>query len=185
MYLSNSVSCCSEIPEITPHRGHHQYGKQAKLLWQSRALLSPSIVQSTGSALEFQRWACEQPCVITGCESDNHFVQVRKPFNSHDPAYLGVTMSDSVMQLYNNRGLQVTLRYYGVVHRHEPEETVRTWLHLTAGELLHQWVWEALKHKLGFQHWYDIPPQCLQAWAKTNGLEYALPVKYRETVSCL
>lgn len=184
MYLSNSVASCSEIVDLSIRRCPRSYGDQARSLRVSRALLNPDIVRLTGSAAEYQTWVKNQPCSITRCESDNEFVQVRKPFSSHDSKYLGVSMSESVMHIYLEHGLKVTLRYYGVINQHQSDESTQAWLQQTAMELLHEWVWQSLKSKLGFQHWNEVPPQVFKDWAQNHKIIYALPIAYRNCEPC-
>ena len=185
MYHSNSISGFSEIPDIPRQKCFRSYGDQARLLRKSRTLLNPAIVRLTGSSSAFQTWVKSQPCSITRCESDNDFIQVRKPFSSHHPEYLGVSMSEAVKRIYLQHGLRVTLRYYKLIHQHESDESTKAWLQQTAMELLHCWVWESLKSQLGFQHWSEVPPNVLKDWAIKHNIVYTLPIPYRNSESCL
>lgn len=43
---------------------------------------------------------------------------------------------------------------------------------------VHQWVWATLKAKLGYEHWNQVPPETLIAWASKHGLLDTLPKIY-------
>ena len=43
---------------------------------------------------------------------------------------------------------------------------------------VHQWVWDSLKSQLGYEHWNQVPPQTLMAWASWNGVLDTLPDIY-------
>ena len=183
MQCANSISAADERMQGNISHGNHQYGKKACYLYQCRSLLHPEIVRITGKASDYQSWACQQPCVVTLCngtnpENRNELVLVRQRSSCYDKAYLGVPMCESVMAIYREHGLLVTLRYYKKTHGHETKESACAWIQQRAVELLHKWVWEVLKSKLGYQHWYDVPPELLQQWLAKRGLIYVLPRKY-------
>lgn len=189
MHQSNSISSTAEWVPGNNSQGDHRFGPNARYLYRSRALIHPGIVRNTGNPRGYQLWACQQPCVITGCDSStpecrNEFVQVKCPFTSHGNGYLGVPMCEAVMVLYREHGLLVTLRYYKKTHKYESKESARAWLQEQAVALLHQWVWETLKKKLGYQHWYDVPPGALKDWTRKQGLTFVIPGNYLDPAGC-
>lgn len=163
------------------HRSH-QYGRQARCLRLSRILSSPAIVRQTGTTAAYQHWVCDQPCVITGCtgcnaEGKNHFYPVRQSLKSYDPGYVGVSLCESARYCIRRNGLVAALAFLKQI-KDEPEECARAWLQLKAMELLHDWVWTTLKTRLGYRHWYDVPPPVFVEWAKTHNVGYLIPRRY-------
>ena len=186
MVVSGSAARLPEPPpvelESDSHR-IHQYGRQARCLRLSRILSSPEIVRQTGTPKAYQTWVRDQPCVITSCtgcntEGKNHFYFVKQNLHTHDRGYVGVSLCESAQHCVQVKGLVSTLQFYKLVTQEPQEECARAWLQLKAMELLHSWVWETLKVRLGYRHWYDVPPQTFVKWAKTHNVGYLIPGKY-------
>ncbi len=89
-------------------------------------------------------------------------------------------MCEPVHDLYQCEGILATLISYGAVSAdaQEPKECARAWLQDCVFQLLHHWVWETLKGKLGYQHWYDVPPEFFQQWLHQRGVGDILPKRY-------
>ena len=149
-----------------------RYGAQARILFQSSFFRSPVVWRAVGTDDEFLAWLRTQPCAKTGQQSSESdpvvAAHVRRVSEGAGmgikPPYCAIPLLDSLHRLQHQKG--------------ESAVAVREWWESQRIVHVHRWAWEALKSKLGFESWRDVPPETMIAWARAHDLANLLPYEY-------
>jgi hypothetical protein len=83
----------------------------------------------------------------------------------HKPKYAAIPLCHYHHQLQHQKG--------------ESALAPREWWDARCIAYVSEWAWGALKATLGYEHWNQVPPDVLAAWAEENGVAQYLPMPYR------
>lgn len=152
------------------------YGKHAQALRQSSFFRSPDVWHAIGADDEFLEWCRHQRCAfyaagnkpnsaITQCQGSTVPAHVRRVADGAGtgikPPYSAIPCCDNHHKLQHQHGES----YFG---GKEVFDRLRI-------QALEEWCWQTLKATLGYEHWSQVPPGTLFAWAKEHGVERYLP----------
>lgn len=153
------------------------WGREAHALFMSGFFRTPAVWQAIASDAHYQAWVRKQPSAHSkrqGTEDDPivyaHVRRVRDGAGSSiKPLYCGIPLLNSEHRLQHQKG-ESGLR---------PKEG-KAWFDKQRVVFVTLWGWETLKAQLGFEHWPQVPPETLFAWAEKNNVTQYLPACYRQ-----
>lgn len=177
-----------EAPEASQQRmvndAQSVYGAEARILrTHVDFMLNMAVWKKVGSEDNYRKWLYQQKCAAcrwTPYQSMNDWIHceaahVRRSGEAgtaYKPPYKMIPLCPNQ---YDREGC------HHKQHNHGEDaiggkEQVDRWFaqHIT------QWVWDTLKEDLGYEHWNQVPPATLRAWAAANGVQRHLPECYRE-----
>jgi hypothetical protein len=159
-----------------------QYGAFAKALrLHTNFMLNPTVWRCVGSDEDYLNWLRTKPCAVckwkphwemtgyAGCEPA-HVRRIR------DGAGVARKPEYSAIPLCPTRNAGKVVGCHAKQHQHGEsaiggEEAVD----LMRIRHVQEWVWETLKGRLGYEHWNEVPPETLLAWAREVGVVEYLP----------
>ena len=159
------------------------YGKNASELRKGRFLINREILPCIGTDVEYRAWTGRQQCLIT-LDTPARFYGLRRfvqPGLTIQPPYHGIPLAPELCLVLadNDESIRSLLEYYFVIDKDAPESEVQDWIDRAATDNLHNWAWYALKTRLGYEHWNEVPPPLLCDWARENKILHLLPRCYR------
>lgn len=154
-----------------------RYGQHARALrTHVRFLFNPKVWAAVGPDSAFLDWLRIQPCAR--CAWVPHYEM--DTFVSCEAAH--------VRRIADGAGVAIKPPYSAIplCHRchaeqHQHGESAlggKEWVDRKRVHYVTEWVWQALKAQLGYEHWNLVPPETLYAWAEQHGLEDCLPPTY-------
>lgn len=150
------------------------YGEEAKALRLSSFFRTPDVWRAIGSDAQFLEWLRGQPCaaaklVGAPCAGDVVAAHVRRV---SEGAGTGIKPPYCAVPMCNN--------HHSLSHQHgDGVIGAREWWDQQRINNVQQWAWQALKKKLGYEHWNQVPPHVLSDWAEQSGVGLLLPNVYR------
>lgn len=145
-----------------------QYSNMAQTLWLSPFFKSLSVCKQIGSDEEFLAHVRTQPCANCEASPPSEAAHVRRV---KDGAGVGIKPQYMAIPLCHE--CHTDQHAYGenvLGGRQRVESLVDTYRH--------RWGWDALKMRLGYTHWYDVPPDVLHAWAREHDVSDLMPPDY-------
>jgi len=183
-----------EVPAAPPTEAPALYGEHAKALHQSRVLASDPFVQAIGTDAEYHAWVQRQPSCISGEFSEYvdgegrciaaHVRRAGQAGTGYKPSYQQIPLTNEEHRIQHQHGeAELLLASKILTLEHAALENVREWYDMQVFRHRHIWAWNALKRKLGFERWDQVPPRALVEWceARDERLARMLPPIYRET----
>lgn len=155
------------------------YGRYARVLrTHVMFMLARKVWEAVGSDDEYLEWCRHQPCAK--CKWKPHFEM--SDFIACEAAH--------VRRIADGAGTALKPAYSAIplCHEHHTEQH-RVGESILGGKEavdrarikhVQEWVWETLKTTLGFEHWSEVPPAKLVAWAEAHGVVDTLPDVYLE-----
>lgn len=160
-----------------------EYGAQARTLRQSiNFLRNRKIWEAVGTDKEYQDYLRTKPCAH--CKWTPHYEF--DLFVPSEPAH--------VRRVSDGAGTAIKPKYAAIPlcptgkglschqNQHQQGESFlggKEWVDQARINHVVAWVWESLKAQLGYDHWNDVPPPTLLAWAVEHGVDKYLPECYR------
>lgn len=150
-----------------------KWGKQAQQLRLSAFFRTPKVWQAIGSDEHYQDWCRSQPSAFS-----------RRPGNDSDPMQYA-----HVRRVADGAGTGIKPSHCGIpllasehARQHQHGESVlggKAWADKQRIDHVVRWAWETLKRQLGYEHWPQVPPEKVLAWAKRHDIDQYLPQCYR------
>lgn len=146
-------------------------GQRAKELRLSGFFRSPDVWAAIGSPEDYLAWLRDQPCAVgpVGCSGPTEAAHVRRISEGAGvglkPKWHAIPLCQGHHRLQHQKG--------------ESAIGGKELLDKLAVRYVQEWAWEALKRRLGYEHWTEVPVADLQEWAERHGLERYLPESWR------
>lgn len=164
------------------------YGEQARTLRLSSFFRTPAVWEAIGTDDEFRAWIQEQTSCLdytsdwdsekgrNVCEAA-HVRRAGESGTAHKGTYACVPLTHEQHQLQHTKGELAVLSKYrpGEV---KTVEHAKAWFDGQRIKYVQAWGWAKLKADLGYEHWNELPPSVLQAWAGQKSLGHLLPSGY-------
>ena len=155
-----------------------KFGPQAKALRLCLQFVgNPKVWAAVGSDEDFLSWLRTMPCAY--CRGKPHWEN--DEYVHCVPAHVRRVAAGSGTAI---KPVYSAIPLCNVCHdkQHRQGEGAlggKEWFDRQRIHHVVEWVWQSLKEQLGYEHWNEMPPATLHAWALEHGLLDALPPCYR------